>query len=190
MGAMKQPNIISAGGAGWIRITWPDRPYRVLARTVERNGRRVIVDLVVRSDGNVDSSALKSLPIGWLEGLVNAPDWAKALGRRDSGATTPTGEDMAEVLTMLEIGVDGMAFGVDQPSEQTKRPPLSRPDGADPDDFYRRVADAYHDVLQRSGRVAPALAEEAGVPVATVRRWIQESRRRGFLPPARRGRAG
>lgn len=70
------------------------------------------------------------------------------------------------------------------------RPQLTRPDGLDPEAFYRRVAEAYVDVLSRTTAIAPALAEEAGVPVATVHRWIGEARRRGFLNPARKGRAG
>jgi hypothetical protein len=69
--------------------------------------------------------------------------------------------------------------------------PLTRPDGSNPDAFYSQVADAYRDVAQTNHRkVAVVLAEEADVPVGTVHRWILESRRRGFLPSARQGRAG
>jgi hypothetical protein len=70
------------------------------------------------------------------------------------------------------------------------RKPLTRPDGSNPDAFYRQVAEAYRDVVQNNRKVAKVLAEEANVPVGTVHRWVLEARRRGFLPSARQGRAG
>ncbi|MDQ0308243.1 hypothetical protein J2S46_002799 [Kitasatospora herbaricolor] len=188
---MEQPEIMSFGAGGWVRVTWRDRPYRVLAKTAEQRGRRVITDLVVRSDTRVDSGVLKSLPIGWLEGVVNVPERSASLQSAENAGTTHTGSSMAELLTELEISIDGMASGGGgEKLPASTRVALTRPTGMDPEDFYGRVAEAYNDVVQRTNAVAPALAEEAGVPVATVRRWIQESRRRGFLPPARRGRAG
>ena len=67
---------------------------------------------------------------------------------------------------------------------------MTRPDGRNPDAFYRQVAEAYRDVVQDTSQVAKVLAKEADVPVGTVYRWILEARRRGFLPSARQGRAG
>jgi hypothetical protein len=74
--------------------------------------------------------------------------------------------------------------------ERKPRKPLTRPDGRNPDAFYRQVAEAYRDVVQDTSQVAKVLAKEADVPVGTVYRWILEARRRGFLPSARQGRAG
>ncbi len=45
-------------------------------------------------------------------------------------------------------------------------------------------------MCSKNRKVAVVLAKEADVPVGTVHRWILEARRRGFLPPARQGRAG
>lgn len=71
-----------------------------------------------------------------------------------------------------------------------EREPLTRPDGSDPDGFYREVARAYGSAVTETPGPAPLLAKEAGVPVTTVHRWIREARRRGFLSRGRRGRAG
>lgn len=71
-----------------------------------------------------------------------------------------------------------------------RRKPLRRPDGTNPDGFYQQVAAAYSEAVLATSKPAKVLAEEAGVPVGTVHRWIREARRRGHLPPARRGRAG
>lgn len=76
------------------------------------------------------------------------------------------------------------------PKKPRRRKPLTRPDGTNPEEFYRRVAQAYAEAVVTTSKPAKVLAEEAGVPVGTVHRWIREARRRGYLPPARRGRAG
>lgn len=144
-------------------------------------------DLVVRSKDRVDSAALKGLPVGWLEGVINIAENARALAAEADDANR-----LSLALTEVELLVDVMAQKT-VPTEKVgrgRRAPLQRPDGLDPNFFYRQVAEAYTDTLRRTSSIAPALAEEAGVPVATVRRWIQEARRRGFLAPARRGRAG
>lgn len=70
------------------------------------------------------------------------------------------------------------------------RKPPRRPDGTNPEAFYRQVAQAYSEAVVTTSKPAKVLADEAGVPVGTVHRWIREARRRGCLPPARQGRAG
>lgn len=57
-----------------------------------------------------------------------------------------------------------------------------------PADFA--LSRAYGEYVAESNAPAKEIAGEAGVPVTTVHRWIREARRRGFLPPARKGRAG
>ncbi len=67
--------------------------------------------------------------------------------------------------------------------------PLTRPDGSNPEAFYGRVAARYQVLVRRTAKPAVEMAEEAGVPVATARRWINEARRRQLLPAGRQGRA-
>lgn len=58
------------------------------------------------------------------------------------------------------------------------------------EDFLSRLAAAYRELVLAKRAPAPAIAEQTGAPVGTVHRWIAESRKRGHLPPAVRGRAG
>lgn len=68
---------------------------------------------------------------------------------------------------------------------------ISRPPGRSlPDEFLIEVAHAYSSLAKDGQKPAPVIAEEAGVPVTTVHRWIKESRRRGLLAPARKGATG
>jgi hypothetical protein len=74
-------------------------------------------------------------------------------------------------------------------SSPLPREPLGPPANGLTDDFLRSVAAGYQEHTARTHKPNIALAEESGVPVGTVRRWVVEARRRGFLPPGERGRA-
>lgn len=93
---------------------------------------------------------------------------------------------LVDVLGVLPAYVPRPAPDSEPWTVPAEREPLTRPEpgpGYDPDEFYRRVAEAYTAHILRTSRVAPAIAEEAGVPVTTVRGWIREARRRGHLEP-------
>lgn len=70
------------------------------------------------------------------------------------------------------------------PAEIRLRSPRKRPYG---DDFYRAVADAYVAAIDRP---AVRIAAASKVPVTSVHNWVREARRRGFLPPGRKGKTG
>ena len=59
------------------------------------------------------------------------------------------------------------------------------------DEFYEKVAAAYTAALA-SGITTPTteIAKQVNFNRSTVATWVGEARKRGFLPPARRGRAG
>jgi hypothetical protein len=59
-----------------------------------------------------------------------------------------------------------------------------------PESFYRQVAAVYTELAAHGNRPAVELAEANGVPITTAHRWVKEARRRGFLPPGQKGRAG
>jgi hypothetical protein len=182
------PLAFNFGPGGWMRVNFPELAEHlpnaptVLAKTVERGGRRVITRLIVAADP-VDSTVVKALPTGRLESLANVPWFRDLLAQTDAKA-----DPLAEAL---EAALSGQHFGMPGgPVERRPRGPLHRPDGSDPDGFYGDVAVAYNEALERTSAPATVLATEAGVPVPTVRRWIAEARRRGLLGPGRKGRAG
>jgi hypothetical protein len=67
---------------------------------------------------------------------------------------------------------------------------VGRPDGTDPEGFYARFADAYRLAAYQTSAPVPVLAETNDVPTETVRRWVKEARRRGYVEEGRKGRAG
>lgn len=81
------------------------------------------------------------------------------------------------------------------PEEELRRlTPVRRPtsyaDEGGEDAFYAHLVARYLTVMLRTSKPAVQMAEESGVPVTTVHRWVREARRRGALPPARPGAAG
>lgn len=188
------------GVPGWveIRLSGGDDPPRLLVKVEERGGRWVVGRLVLAGE-RVDSTTLRAIPIGRVESLLNPPP-AGVL-------SPPEPHHLAELAARghmfpEEIGAIDEALsaflrkkpvapsGVQVKGRRTRRKPLTRPDGTDPEGFSQRVAAAYREAIETTGAPAPLLAAEADVPVVTVHRWIADARRRGFLPPARQGRAG
>jgi hypothetical protein len=177
-------------------------------KVTERRGRFVVTEMFVIGD-KLSPSMLRTLPLTRIEDLANADlgylersrvEWAagqpeptladlrspvNVLHLGDANVSPPTAR---AVIEAAELGMFDTGGGVDSIAVDVQRPKLERPDGTDPDGFYQRVADAHRDVTSRTPRVIEALAAEADVPPGTVRRWILEARRRGFLPPARRTR--
>lgn len=187
------------GAPGWAEIVLPDIAPRILIKVAEKDGRWVVANLVLVGEA-LDSTTLKSIPIARIESLLNTRGVGAALLARQMGMTDdrPTWMpsyreefgQLDDALTSYFARESRPSLALSEPGTKPPREPLTRPDGTDPDDFYRKVAEVYNDVVRETSAPAKVLAEEAGVPTATVHRWIFEARRRGFLPPARKGRAG
>jgi hypothetical protein len=147
----------------------------------KEGGRGEIVTMAV-SGRRLTTDRLRSIPVAHIETLANTnPDFSPHIN----------GEPENQ-MSQLYIAFSQQANPqlIAKAHRRKPRKPLRRPDGSNPDAFYRKVAEAYRDALLDTSKVAVVLAKEADVPVGTVHRWILEARRRGFLPPARQGRAG
>jgi hypothetical protein len=171
------------GRGGWIAFANHDLPDWVYVRVKENeHGRLVITELYLARE-RVDSAALRALPLGRIEALANS---------------LPIAEEIrAKLKEPLRPGVEPLSPEPRQrwePREIISPTPhllhLAVPKGTKPDSFYKEAAELYAELAIRSRRPAADLAERSGVSVASVHRWIAEARRRGYLPPAERGRRG
>jgi hypothetical protein len=157
----------------------------------EREGdRSEIVELYI-TGRNLTTDKLRAIPLGHIEAIATTDPNVTPSDRETPPAP------MSQAANALgrrkdQILLDAARRKADEADRKARKPrqPLNRPDGSDPDAFYEQVAEAYRDVIQTTPKVAKVLADEAGVPVGTVHRWVMEARRRGFLPAARQGRAG
>ncbi len=184
---------------GWValHLDGPGEVPKVLVKFVEREGRSVIARMVILGEA-LDSATLRAIPIGRVESVLNPPGFApllpKPLDESVLKEMAERGELFPDEFGAIDAALDsferkhkGSRMTV---RRKPRRKPLTRPDGTDPEGFSRRVAQAYAEAVATTPHPAKVLADEAGVPVTTVHRWILEARRRGFLPRARKGRAG
>lgn len=171
---------------GWLSLSDPPpgaESAHVRARRDGDTGRLVITDLFVHGDG-LTSETLRGIALSRIEAGLNGPSFEFA--ELDGGAT----DDDVTVAGLRERGREHAQERRERRPAAAIRPPLQRPDRTDPGAFYALVANAYGQYAAESRAPAKAIAEEAGVPTTTAHRWIREARRRGFLPPGRKGRAG
>jgi hypothetical protein len=173
---------------------WVPIPGNVGAsmRVVRRGGRWVVTAVYVHDD-EITASALQKIRLGDqvqeanLSWDLSSSGSVLKFGGRHVHPETDGAEPSLKELRELE----NKQRRQPRPAGPSRsRKPLSRPDGTDPDGFYREVAEAYREYAPRTRAPGSEIAREAGVPVGTARSWIREARRRGFLPPGRRGAAG
>lgn len=111
--------------------------------------------------------------------------WANSPGNRESIISRLGVSDVPDLVA--EASTFATTCGPRHPRSLR----IEAPDGTRrPDSFYRKVAELYGFLAGRSRSPAAEIAQANGLPVTTVHRWVKEARRRGFLPPGRRGRAG
>jgi hypothetical protein len=197
------------GWVTWARGTGLDSVDVCAQLCAEKEGGRGQIVQLLLSGRNLTTDRLRSIPLAHIENLANTnPAFTPHIKGDDNGLMAElvkqfhdeASQQINEVSLTDSVGLTDAATIVNPATIATAariaavrgraHEPLARPDGSNPDAFYRHVAEAYRDVLQTTNKVAKVLAEEANVPVGTVHRWIMEARRRGFLPAARQGRAG
>lgn len=159
----------------------------VAAKLVEQeDGRWVVTEMYLHGD-RITATDLRNVQPARLEGLANAHKemlkTRQTRRQREPGEPEPT-------LAELKAGFEAANRLISETIVVPTRPRLTRPDGTDPEAFYRSVAAAYREHLTTTRAPAAAMADEAEVPVATAHRWIREARKRGFLPAGEQGRAG
>lgn len=190
------------GRPGWLEVSdsEPGLDARVWINVIKREGGRLAVGTLIVNGEPVDGATLRRIPVARIEALLNttgvgeaalSPDVAREFAALHGPALQTYPNEFLLIEQALSTLLSGPVLGPPPNDAPTaERQPLRRPDGTDPGGFYRQVADAYRAVAGTTSRPAKLLAEEAGVPVPTVHRWIHEARRRELLPPARKGRAG
>ncbi len=164
---------------GWIAVLGEGAAPEYYVRCADDGrGGVTIVQFLLAARSRVTAAMLRDVPIGRIEATINGDPVLVAAARAGAAEVDPL--------------VDRLRNG-EVPSYKAEviraTQPLSSPDRSDPAAFYAQVAARYRLMVRSTSKPAVAMAEEAGVPVATARRWINEARRRGELPAGRQGRA-
>lgn len=148
---------------------------------VEKEGGRWIMTAILIEDGRITSDLLRQIQPARIEAAISA-------GAARTGLTPVDDPDDPITLGDLrQAPVRHLLDGAPAPSI-SPRPALSRPDGTDA--WYVDFAERYRAAVATTRAPATLLAAEADVPPSAVHRWAAEARRRGHLPPGRKGSAG
>jgi hypothetical protein len=175
---------------GWVSTTTLDGAEVHIRVRRGPDGRVRITGVLIEAD-EVTTDTLRQIKLGMVRGAVR--------GRRPSPVPPVTDVFVSgDALLELYADADDSSTTIGDLRARAKghrlgpepREAVGRPDGRNPDEFYRRFASTYRSAVAESTRPAVLLASENDVPVETVRRWIKEARRRGHLKPGSKGRAG
>jgi hypothetical protein len=176
------PWVYTFHGGGWM-LADNERGERVSVR-FKPSGQGRLDPVELRVDGPLlDSNALRRLPLAFMETFANTV-WRGEL--QDLLDIAPEGDLHDRNYMPPQFSEPGSI----RRSIVRKTARLKIPAGTKPDSFYRQVAKTYSHLARGSNRPAVELAEVNDVPVTTAHRWVKEARRRGFLPPGRKGRRG
>ena len=194
---------------GWIRLRGPAdgvTVYLNYGQIGEPGHQRLDLQSMTMYKGDKESlsaRAWRRVPFSAIEVLITSPGiWEVLTAPCDVPPPSPgtleeyfaATEDFAKIGASRLHGVipDADTYvGDGTPGFPARElPRIKPPEGRLSDEFLGSVADAYRWFTEAKRAPAPAISEMSGVPVRTVHRWIYEARKRGFLPPARQGRAG
>jgi len=199
---------ISYGNGGWVKVDDVDVPGSLYVRLApDDTGRWRVRELYMEGEAPLSEELLRRMPLHLIETLAQerpedlarraelpAPD----IGLLASHYASAWGPAVNHWVA-LSVRAQLSDSGVERPRRPRRRPagrparpqrePLAPPSRLD-DEFLSRVATAYREVAAAGEWPAPALADEAGVSRATVRRWVLEARKRGHLPPGSQGKVG
>ncbi len=170
-------------GEGWVLYDSSELPVSISVRFAEINQRLVPVEVRINHDEGVTVGLLRKIPLGRLEALANSSGIADTIRK----ALTTQVVSGVGVTAEGATHSSGSARAWIWPKDARVDVPTGRPY---PDSFYQAVATAYDGLLECGRPPAPTIAEANKVPVTTVHRWVRETRKRGFLPPATPGKAG
>ena len=170
---------------GWVYYPTPHSDIEVRVRFGERADRRFeALDVWVSRAQGVSASALRAVPLAKIEAAVNRPETAELIrGKMQEEWAMPEPEFVALRNRLASTAPAKLDLSVwPLPFAQLEIPTTHKK----PDEFYRRVAEAYQTLAGMDRRPAVILAQKNRVPVTTVHRWVKEARARGFLAPGRR----
>ncbi len=181
-----ETDYLRGGSGGWFYFSRTGAEGDVWIRFEAERRRIVVAELHLVG---VSAAGLRELALGKLEKIVNSPDLApivRAFASAPAPALTEPGESFVATLRKMApalSGPAGLGF-LPRPDPFIDVPP----DRKRPDQFYAEVARTYAALAGWTRHPAQEIAEESGVPVTTVQRWMKEARRRGLTPAGQRSR--
>jgi hypothetical protein len=172
---------VAVGANGWLFWNLADLDVRIRVEDVDGAFRPATV-AVTRFDGRpVTGEELRAVPLRRLSDALTVKEVSKAV--RD--AWSQRGAPDLSPATPRDVALERVHdFPVREPTDKASTPTTTSvaTSRAKKDDaFYAGMADRYRTLSATSRRPAVELAEEEGVKVSTVHRWLREAKYREAL---------
>lgn len=168
-------------------VPWSEAgTYGTFVGGVGRNGQWAVELEFVALDGGLYCHSVRIRPDGvrFMKSTVELPA---------GGITSRVLSSIKLEEIFLSLRIAERALGSSTPEAEPRPQPAGPRRGRPPleDKHYRKVARMYLNAMRKApGRPIPWMAEKLGHEPSTVRGWVGEARRRGFLTPGTRGKAG
>jgi hypothetical protein len=168
-------------------VPWSEAgTYETSVGGVGKNGQWEVQLGFVALDGGLYCHSVRVRPYGLLS--MKSTGELPAAGITSRVLSSIKLEEIFRSLRIAERALDASAPETEPRPEQARprsgRPPLE-------DKHYRKIALMYLNAMRaKPGRPIPWMAEKLRHEPSTVRGWVGEARRRGFLTPGTRGKAG
>jgi hypothetical protein len=191
---------------GWVRLDTHDQApsgfrgkvFLQLQPSDDLGGRLLIHQALMTGDNPISARTWRQVPFAEVEAYAVNPEVRSILELPVEITTTVIGDldkyfdDTEKRYGPATDFIPEMPYHplMDLPHMHASYQPVQPPGGRITDDFLRHVATAYARATAEERAPGPAIAAEAGVPVRTVHGWITQARKKGMIPPGRRGRAG
>ena len=144
--------------------------------SVRTTGQLCIRSIEVSHPDGVTGALLRQLPLAQIE-------------RQERNRVTQTVEQMDEFMRVNNERNNLLVL-----QRMLAKLPDASKRRSMPDEFYELVAAVYMIQVRNVTDVLPTpsliISRVTGAPLPTVQGWVRRARLRGYLPPARRGKAG
>ena len=170
---------------GWTYYDSEEEGQRVYLRfSQDERGWLYVSELRITREAGISTSTVRSLPLGQIEAAANVVALAEKI---QNSLSNPRPE---QVEPDEKFWAERAAVGPISPEPPPEVPALLGPVKVGqgrryPAGFYEELSALYGRVAGRRPDPAKWIADQNGVPVRTVHRWLAVARRRALLPPGR-----
>jgi hypothetical protein len=197
---------LTVGNGGWIKAEGAELPGALYVRLrLDSTGRWRTSQIFLEGDDHLVAEDLRRLPMAAIEARAAGPELRPQLVERVKSASPPLAtlasyfatnfgsqakHWVADAFRSQTLGspLPKVERKADRHAPPDEPPSLTAPNGARlTDEFLQQVSRAYDAAVARNEWPAKVLAEQTGVTVHAVRKWIYTARKRGIMLPGRQG---
>jgi hypothetical protein len=170
---------------GWTYYDSDEEGQRVHLRFSEdERGRLRVTELHISRAAGISTSTMRTLPLGQIEAAANNEALAEKI-KNSLRSPRPEQVELDEKFWAERAAIGPISLEPPPKVPALLRPPKMLRGQRYPDEFYEELSALYGRVAGRRSDPVKWIADQNGLPVRIVHRWLTEARRRALLTPGR-----